>query len=290
MGEIVYLDYDADTLYAEYNNRGKVANFADIIADFETRGDALRARLGDRAKLDLTYGPGPRDRFDLFLPDAENPPVFAFIHGGYWQWNDKEQFAFLAEPFVNAGIAFANVEYPLCPNVTFEELVNSVRRCFAHLWREAPDLGFDRDRFMVSGHSAGGHLTGVVMTTNWPEFAEGLPANLVQSAMPISGPFELEPLRYTPIADPLKLDDATAIKLSPLFAMPRTGADTVVALGGAEGREFHRQAEAFAERLRYHGTNSSILSVPAHNHFSVLYELASSDGALFKAAHGLLTR
>jgi arylformamidase len=89
MTETVYLDYDAETLYAEYNNRGKVADYEVMSADWARRSDAVRAKLPNAA-IDLEYGDGPRETFDLFLPENENPPLFAFIHGGYWQWNEKK--------------------------------------------------------------------------------------------------------------------------------------------------------------------------------------------------------
>ena len=287
MGDIVYLDYDAETLFAEYNNRGKVPDFEAFITDFEARSDQLRANA-KKGRIDLTYGDGPRDRFDLFLPDAPNPPLHVFIHGGYWQWNDKDTYAFLAKPFLDAGIAFANLEYTLCPEVTLAELVDQVRRGVKHLWKNGAELGYDRDRIQVSGHSAGGHLTGVILTTDWSAFDDGLPADIVESAMPISGIFDLEPIRHTPIGDPLGLDAVNAAALSPMFALPRTRAQTVVALGSFEGREFHRQAEAFSINCRNHGADVRIASVHGGNHFSVLEALATSDGQLFGLAREML--
>lgn len=287
MGDIVYLDYDADTLFAEYNNRGKVPDFETFIADFEARSDRLRADAA-HGRIDLTYGDGPRDRFDLFLPDVPNPPLHVFIHGGYWQWNDKESYAFLAKPFLDAGIGFANLEYTLCPAVDLAALVDQVRRGMAHLWTNGAALGFDRDRIQVSGHSAGGHLAGMVLTTDWPAFDGALPADIVKSAMPISGVFDLEPIRHTPIGDPLGLDATRAAALSPMFALPRTKAQTVVALDSHERREFHRQAEAFATHCRSHGTEARIASVHGGHHFSVLESLAASDGQLFGLARDML--
>lgn len=288
MRETVYLDYDAETLYAEYNNRGKVHDYEDFAADWSKRSDAVRAKYSD-ASIDLKYGDGPRETFDLFLPDAKNPPLFVFIHGGYWQWNAKENYAFLAESFVESGIAFASIEYALCPTVNLEQLVDQVRRAIAHLWRNGDTLGFNRDHIMVSGHSAGGHLTGVVLTTDWAAFGDDLPSNPVHYGMPISGVFDLEPIRHTPIGDPLGLDAASAAMLSPMFNLPWPSAKTVIALGAHEGREFHRQAEEFATHCRRQGTDIRIESIPDKNHFSVIETLASPDGALFKTAKRLIT-
>ncbi len=287
MSAPVYLDYDADTLYAEYNNRGKVPAFEAIAADWARRSDATRA-AHPQARIDLAYGDHPRARLDLFLPDAPNPPLHAFIHGGYWQWNDKEAYAFLADAFLDAGIAFANIEYPLCPGVDMPTLVGHVQNAFAHLWRNAGELGFDRERMQVSGNSAGGHLTGVMLTTDWPALAPDLPRDLVKSGIPISGIYDLEPIRHTPIGDALKLDTATGQALSPMFAPPRCGAETVVALGAYEGREFHRQAEEFAACFRAHGAPVRIASIAGANHFTVVESLAAPGGTLFDAARRML--
>ncbi len=287
MRDTIYLDYDAMALFAEYNNRGKVSDYEDYATDWAIRSEVVRENLSN-ASIDLTYGDGPRETYDLFLPENNTPPLFAFIHGGYWQWNDKNSYAFLAEPFIEAGIAFANIEYALCPNVDLVELVDQVRRAFAHLWRNGNDLGFDRDQIMVSGHSAGGHLTGVILTTDWNAYSNDLPARLVTAGMPISGVFDLEPIRHTPIGDALGLDAPTATMLSPMFNQPRTGADMVITLGAHEGREFHRQAEEFAAHCRRQGVNININSVPHCNHFNVIETLARSDGALFQTALDLL--
>lgn len=287
MGATVYLDYDADTLYAEYNNRGKVKDFTEWAADWKRRGAALHAS-GVRVQTDLAYGPETRSRFDLYLPDADNPPLHVFIHGGYWQWNDKEDFAFVAKPFIEAGIAFANVEYTLCPETDIAGLVDQVRRALAHLWRKGPEMGYNRDRMQVSGHSAGGHLAATMLTTDWTEFGDGLPADLLKSGIPISGIFDLEPIRYTPIGDPLGLTSENIPPLSPMFSPPRTRAATVIALGALEGREFHRQAETLAANFRAHGVDVTIDSVFGCHHFSVMEAMASADSALFRHARRLL--
>ena len=38
--------------------------------------------------LDLAYGPRERNRIDVFRCGKANAPLYAFIHGGYWQRND----------------------------------------------------------------------------------------------------------------------------------------------------------------------------------------------------------
>ena len=289
MGEAIYRNYDAEALYEQYNNRAMTPadELEAIKADQASRSDAYRA-AASRAELDVAYGPHARERLNLFLPEAENPPLLAYMHGGYWQWNDKEPFDFLAEQLVADGAAFANIEYALCPNVTMTELADQIRRALAHLWREADRFGYDRSRIVVSGHSAGGHLTAMMMATDWPSFGDGLPADLVAAGLPISGIYDLEAVRLIPLNEAARLDVAEARALSPMFMTPATRAPMTVVVGGTESEEFHRQADDFTRAWRDTGITADILTVPGRDHFTVLNALAEPGHELLTAAHGLL--
>ncbi|MBT5810594.1 MAG: alpha/beta hydrolase [Rhodospirillaceae bacterium] len=289
MGEAIYRDYDADALYAQYNNRAMTP--ADVLADIKAkeavRADEFRA-AAKRAQFDIAYGPHPRERLDLFMPDAENPPLFAYIHGGYWQWNDKEPFSFLPEQLVPAGAAFANIEYELCPNITLTELTQQIRRALAYLWREAGSLGFDRDRIVVSGHSAGGHLTAMMMATDWPAFGDDLPVDLVSAGLPVSGIYDIEPLRLTPLNDAIRMDAVEAKALSPVFMAPPNPAPMIVVYGGDESEEFDRQAKNLADAWRTEDAPTEVLNAPGRDHFTVLNALTEPGHDVLKAALRLL--
>ncbi len=289
MTDIIYRDFDSETLYAQYNNRAMTPEAErDAIKDDQTARSTAYRNSAARKHLDVAYGPHPRERLDVFLPEKDGAPLFVFMHGGYWQWNDKEGFGFLAEPLNAAGAAFANIEYALCPSVTLAELTDQCRRALAHLWREADAYGYDRDRIVVSGHSAGGHLTAMMAATDWPGFEDGLPADLVHGSLPISGVFDIEPIRLTPLNDAVRLEPSDVAPLSPLFLPPTTKGAAVVAYGGAESDEFHRHALELAAAWRDAGLAAEALELPGRNHFTALSALAEEDSALFAAARRLL--
>ena len=289
MTDAVYRNYDSDALYAQYNNRAQVpADELAALKDDQGARSAAYRKAAARSHLDVAYGPHPRERLDLFLPEADGAPLFVFLHGGYWQWNDKEGFEFLAEALNENGAAFANIEYALCPAVTLAELTDQCRRALAHLWREAGAYGYDRDRIVVSGHSAGGHLTAMMMATDWPGFDSGLPANLVSAGLPVSGIYDIEPIRLTPLNDAVRLGPDDVGPLSPVFLPPRSGDRIIVAFGGAESDEFDRQAEALAAAWGEAGVRASTLNLHGRNHFTALSALAETDNALFAAALELL--
>ena len=161
--------------------------------------------------------------------------------------------------------------------MTLTELTDQIRRAVAYLWREAKRFGYDRDRIVVSGHSAGGHLTAMTMATDWPAFGSDLPRECRGG-----GPAGQRRLRHraaaphTPLNDAVRMDEAEARALSPIFLRPATTAPMAVVAGGDESDEFRRQARDFAAEWGRQGVEAEVLIVPGTDHFTVLDTLAEA--------------
>ena len=270
---------------SQYNARAAVPEHVDILAGWQRRSEALRERRA--CELDLAYGEGERQRIDLFRCGESGAPLHVFIHGGYWQRGDRRANHFVAEGLSTRGVDVALVGYDLCPEVSLDDIVAQVRAAIAWLWRHAPSLGFDAERLQVCGHSAGGHLTAMLMATPWPSMGADLPASLIHSAIGISGLYALGPLRHTSINEAVGMDADTARRNSPALLRPTASASMVAAVGGLESEEFHRQAQLLAEAWQGGGAPVTTLDVPGTNHFTILEELAG-DGVLLERALALL--
>lgn len=268
-------------LERQYNARAAVPEHVDILSDWRLRSEALRNRRACR--LDLDYSQGGRSRIDLFTAGTPGAPLHVYLHGGYWQRGDRSDFHFVAEGLCARGVNVALVGYDLCPAVCIDAIVAQVRAAIAWLWRNADSLGFDAERIQICGHSAGGHLTAMLMATRWPEVATDLPADLVHSGLAISGLYELEPLVHTSINEALGMTLDDARRASPALLPRAAEAPLTLAVGGLESAEFHRQAQVLAERW----PGSTVLEVPATNHFTIVEALAR-DGALLERALELL--
>ena len=133
-------DAERAALDAQYNLRAAVPEHLTYFARYEGDSATLRARWP--GKLDLAYGPTPRQAIDLFLPPAVTAaPILAFIHGGYWQSRDRKDFSFVAGPWLERGVAVALLGYDLAPTVRMDAIVAQVRAGLAWLYRHASDHG-----------------------------------------------------------------------------------------------------------------------------------------------------
>ena len=119
----------------------------------------------------MAYGDAPDQVGDLYLPDAEHPPVVCLLHGGYWRmpWG-REHIAPLAVPLMRLGFAVWNLEYRRARGARGElgstggawpGTLQDVAAGIDHLaiWAANGREGrVDLSRVSVVGHSAGGQL------------------------------------------------------------------------------------------------------------------------------------
>ena len=169
----------------------------DSAGDLRATGPRARTRPAARldCRLGVRYGPTREEHLDIF-PAGDGAPVHIFIHGGYWRRFNARDHDFLAPAFVEAGITFVSVNYALCPKVTMDEIVREVRAAVAWTHAHARGFGGDPARLTVSGHSAGGHLCAMALSTDW-EGAYDLPADTLKGGVAVSGLFDLAPFPYT---------------------------------------------------------------------------------------------
>lgn len=271
---MLYRGMDRAQLDAAYNNGAAVRERDAIVADWAARSARLR---GERPQhLDLRYGDAPRERLDLFLAAEPNAPTLLFIHGGYWQMNAKELFAFLAEGPLALGINVALAGYTLAPEARLDRIVAEIRRAVLWLAEHLGDFGADGARLYVSGWSAGGHLT-----------AMSMPLRAVRGGLAISGLYDLEPIRLNYLNEKLGLDEAEAARNSPLLHLPPTAGELIVTYGTRELPELQRQSVEYAQAWVEQGLPGRLLPIDAANHFTILETLARPDGTLAQALVGL---
>lgn len=247
----------------EYNNRARVPESPALMAGWARDAAAYRTLYPERV---LAYGPGARNRIDLFAGD-QGGPIVVFIHGGYWQALDGYSFSHCARGLNAHGISVAIPSYDLCPDVTVDMIVQQMRAAARELARLGRPL-------VVSGHSAGGHLAACMLATDWPAIDARLSKDLVIAAYAISGLFDLAPLIATSINRALRLDEASARAASPLLWSPPKGTSLDAVVGERESAEYFRQSHTIVEKWGRAGVATRFDTIADANHFTAIAPLA----------------
>ena len=268
----------AEQLEKQFNPRAAVPEHGPLIEWRMRRSEETRRKL--RCVLDLRYGPNPLETLDVF-PGAPGGPVQLYVHGGYWRANDKADASVIAEPLVAKGATAVLINYDLCPNVTVAEIVRETIRAIAWTWRNIRAHGGDPDRLFISGNSAGAHLCAMALAHDWT--ADGLPADIIKGAAPLTGIYDLEPVPHISVNEQIRLKPAEVKALSPMGLPPLRNLPLLVAVGGAETPEWIRQSKDYAAMCRANGIEAEYLECPGENHFTMTNVLADPDHMLTRA-------
>ncbi|MFQ5936394.1 MAG: alpha/beta hydrolase [Acidiferrobacterales bacterium] len=279
--EVIFREYDRAALDTQYNNSAAVPEHVEHSARWTHDGAAA---LGEFAhQLDIGYGPSSAETLDVFPGKSGAPaPVQVFFHGGYWMSRDKDEFRFLARAFVPAGAALVLVNYALIPTVDMDELVRQCRAALAWVYRNASSFNGDPNRIFISGHSAGGHLVAMMMATDWPAFAE-VPQDVVKGGCAVSGVYDLAPIPLCYLNHTLHLSAGEVERNNPIQLKSRSTAPLILAYGGLESAEFHRQSREFADAWNPQGVSCQIIECPGMNHFTILDDFLDRGSLLGQA-------
>ncbi len=105
---------------------------------------------------------------DIYLPAHSNKklPLVIFIHGGGWLVNDKyADIGYMRKTvaeIVNSGFALASIDYRFATQAVFPAQMQDCNRAISFLFDNADKYGLDKNKFVLMGFSAGGHLASMV--------------------------------------------------------------------------------------------------------------------------------
>jgi len=274
------MNADATNYDLLYNPRLVVENYQEIFDRWGEQSERARASL--RCYLDVPYGPSEAEKMDVFCAQGKSRGLLMYIHGGYWRSLDKKRFSFVAPALAKAGITIAVPDYALCPAVRIEDIVMQMVQACAWLYRNGETFGAPANRLRLCGHSAGGHLAAMMLCCRWPDYSPDLPKKVVGAAMSISGLYDLTEIVKVPSVNrDVRLDERSALKVSPAFLPPATDAPLYTAVGGEENEGFHMQNRLIGEK--WGKVRKTDIPCPGKNHFTVLDQVSDPESGLFKS-------
>lgn len=275
----------ADYYTRQYNARAGIPDHPHIFTRWQK--ESALARRTQAGLLDLTFGPADKERLDFYPAHRSGAPLLVFIHGGWWRSLDKSDFTFIVPGYRRAGFNVALTNYTLAPDASIEEIARQQLRALAWLYRHAEQLEFDRERIVVAGHSAGGHLAAMMLAALWPVFGADLPHDLVKGGVLMSGIYDLAPVCHAAFVNvDLKLDADRARMLSPAYMPQSHAAPFVTAVGDFESDEFKRQTSLIASQ--WHAGFREQVVLDGFNHLTICDAFGDPAHPLFEASCRLI--
>ena len=277
------MDLDQVELDAAYDQSVYAPLIRQILKRYASSSNETRIRLGEPKRF--SYGPTAIEALDLYPAKAPNAPVFVFVHGGAWRSGVAKDYAYPAELFVNAGVNYIVLDFidVGTANGDIGVMADQVRRGIAWAYQNAASYGGDARRFYVGGHSSGGHLCGVALTTDWQKDF-GLPADMIKGGLCMSGIYDLKPVRLSKRSSYVKFTDAMEELMSSQRQIERLRAPIIVTYGTNETPEFQRQSRDFAAAVKAAGKPVELVEAQNYDHFEMCETLGNPYGPNGRAA------
>jgi arylformamidase len=252
---------------------------------FTTHSEAARKALPCRR--DIHYGPHRDEVCDVFPAARPGAPLMLYIHGGYWRMLTKEENSWVATALQPAGATVMVNTYSLCPDVHLDIIVHQCRAFIAWAWRNAGFYNADPNRIYISGHSAGGHLVGMMLATDW-ERDWGLPKDVIKGAVAISGLYDMKPLARAFTNEWLQIAPNAVARNSPAKLDVKSKCPVIATVGGAEPIGFQSQTEIYKKHLKAKGVPVIEVDLPGMDHFAAWNEVMDPKTPLTKAVLKLM--
>jgi acetyl esterase/lipase len=163
--------------------------------------NALEA--GNRAVVrhrDRCYGAAPRQRLDVYVPAAPDAapgrvtrPVVVFLHGGYWTYFGKQDFAYVGHALAERGCVAVVPAYRRYPHVGLDAQLQDAALAVRWALRHAGEHGGATERVTLVGHSSGAHLAAMLALDPSRLARVGLTRDRIAGLVGLSGPYHFSP-------------------------------------------------------------------------------------------------
>ena len=230
---------------------------------------------GDAPRIEVAYGAGERQRYDVYrplgaggLPLPGPLPVVIFVHGGSWESGDKKAYRWVGQGLAKQGFVAVLPNYGLMPATRFPAFVDDVAAAVAHARARADEWGGDTARLFLMGHSAGAQITALVAYDERYLARQGLTPRILAGFIGLSGPYDFvldsKLLRATFGGSAEREHDA-----QPVLFVRRDVPRTLLAMGRDDRTVRPRNTTSLVAHLRAAGASVDSLWVPGDHGVTV---------------------
>ena len=249
---------------------------------------------------DIPYGDNERHRLDVYAPPdipAGSAPVLLWLYGGSWRSGDKRLFEHLGRAFVARGVVCVTINYRLTPEAQHPDHVEDAAEATAWVYQNIARFGGDRDRMVMSGHSAGGHLAALLCLDRRYLASIGVPESALRGCITVSGATDVavhaesgtftsrEQLEETFGQDPGDLAAA-----SPINYVTPDDPPFLIIMAENDPEGLRMQGRRLADALRDLDVYARYVLINERDHFSIVRRFGSFDDATANAAFLFIER
>jgi arylformamidase len=277
----VFLSYSQEQLDRVFDQSAWTPHMKELEEELASASAAVRRQTPPRTER---YGESDAEVLDIFAPPgARNAPVMVFIHGGAWIRSTKDDASFPAPIFNGREAIYIAINYASLASVRMPEMVEQCRRAIEWVIRNASAFGGNPQQVFLSGHSAGAHLGGCMLTTDWA--ARGLTVHPIRGALLLSGLYELHPVVLSSRRSYVHLSEDEVNALSPIRHLHRIKLPITIISADEDSPEFQRQSKVFAAALDAMGLLATHEVLFNSNHFKEIRQLGQAGSV--PARHAL---
>ncbi|MDB5933845.1 MAG: esterase [Massilia sp.] len=176
--------------------------------------NALSPANGSDSTTDVAYGPGARNKLDIYRPAQATAasPVVVFFYGGNWVSGQRADYAFVGRALAARGIVVVIPDYRLYPEVRYPDFLDDSAQAVAWTAAQIGRYGGDPARVFLMGHSAGAYNAAMLaLDPRWLG-KQGVATSALRGWIGLAGPYDFLPV--------------TNLTTRPVFHFPDTPAES----------------------------------------------------------------
>jgi acetyl esterase/lipase len=224
----------------------------------------------------IAYGPGERDRLDVYQPVAapagQKPPLVVFFYGGNWNSGERADYRFVGEALASGGAIAVIPDYRLVPQVHYPEFLDDNARAMAWVFDQAKELGGDPNNIYVMGHSAGAYNAAMLaLDPRWL----GEQRNRLKGFIGIAGPYDFLPIGNPDTQRAFKWPQTQPESQPVIYASNKAPRTLLLAAKSDSLVNPQRNTLGLATRLKANGTDVTAKVLDNVSHTTVIGAMAS---------------
>jgi acetyl esterase/lipase len=231
-------------------------------------------KTGYHVVRDLAYGTDPRQKLDLYVPDAPPPemPVILFFYGGSWEGGTKDLYLALGQAFASKGIMVAVADYRVYPQVRYPAFIEDGARAVTFIQATAANYGGDQARLFLAGHSAGAYNAMMLVADKSYLQKAGADVSQVCGVIGIAGPYNFLPLTDKTLIT--IFGGARQRETQPITYIDGKRPPMLLAAGTDDTTVSPRNSSDLAEKLKSFRSPVRLVTYPGIGHIGIILSLA----------------